>query len=284
VQLHFNLLKSFVLVLIVVKRNIIYIISWTILEGKMDGAPVPTPRTRARDPNRLPRAPSPPPEYNTLSFSSSPEESARAEEFHRIYRSAYAATVQAQNLDADGLNEEAFKAYEKALQLIDDTVTTAHKGGFSAQDVNKIDEMTLKIRMTRKEILERLSDLQGNTFANASQEYLQGPSATHQRPQDLPPAYCEAATMSSPVMSPYNNLSSVLDEIANQEGASANPLPINAHEIFSIPENVQIYFISAEDNVSAPTYPSFLRLVVMEGGTTVFVLCSISVIRRHEYL
>jgi hypothetical protein len=251
-------------------------------DGGGGGSSPPVAAPRARRPLR---APSPPPEYRTLSFTSSAEESGRASEFHRLYREAYAATVQAQNVDADGLNEEAFKGYERALLLIDETVALAHKGGFSGQDVNGIDELTLKIRMTRKEILERLSDLQtSNSGRNNNggvrragegleEMYLQGPSqAESQRPSasaELPPAYCEIAqelSSTTVVMSPYNNLVSVLDEIASEQGAMANPLPIHAHEIFNIPENVQIYFISAEDNVSAPSYPSFLRLVLMDQG------------------
>lgn len=104
--------------------------------------------------------------------------------------------------------------------------------------------------MTRKEILERVSDLQHREQRRGIEE---------PRNSDLPPAYGDVAN--------YNDLAAALDEIAEDCGtssAAANPLPMNAREVFSIPEDVQIYFISAQDNVSAPSYPSFLRLVQIE--------------------
>jgi hypothetical protein len=43
-------------------------------------------------------------------------------------------------------------------------------------------------------------------------------------------------------------------------------LPLNGQEIFRIDENVQIYFIGKDDEVSAPTSPTFLRVVVVNPG------------------
>ncbi|CAG7725750.1 unnamed protein product [Allacma fusca] len=217
------------------------------------------------------------------------------EGFMKVHTQAYASTKEGTILDEEGFKDKAFNSYQKALELIDKALQISYGGGFSSQEVNKVDEIVYKMRMTRKEILERVSDLQHSA---ESPSYLEGPSA----PSSLsaagpnfsvmnrqPPAYsvgnfdgvttppCSLAGGSIPLSpttgvppnsiagsasSLYGNLSSVLDEIASSQSIMPNPLPINAHEILFIENEVQIYFISPDGNVSAPSYPSFLRVVV----------------------
>jgi spartin len=88
----------------------------------------------------------------------------------------------------------------------------------------------------------------------------------------IPPAYdsLPSTTESQSGRNAYSTLNESLDEIAAEEEAMQNPLPLNAQEVFSITENVQIYFISKDDNVSAPTYPTFLRVVVISQGKLKF--------------
>ena len=43
-----------------------------------------------------------------------------------------------------------------------------------------------------------------------------------------------------------------------------DPSLANGSEVFAIPNNIQIYYIDHSDqNVDAPSYPSFLRIVVL---------------------
>lgn len=211
----------------------------------------------------------------------------RAQEFHRLHRSAVEITSEAQTADGEGKREDAFKSYSRALHFIDQAVSLAHQGGFDESDVNKIDDLTYKLRITRKQILERVSDLQIGPSAQEMDGYLNGPSgsnsmtsasmttpsyssvtSTNRNPL---PSYEDAVRTSNDMAAGsmthslnYRELVSALDDIAAEQAALSNPLPLNAHEVFTVTENVQIYYISSDDNVSAPSYPSFLRIVVTD--------------------
>lgn len=141
------------------------------------------------------------------------------------------------------------QTYERGLQQIDKALSLPP----SQQD----DNLAWKLRNTRKEILERVSDLQHQDGAGSSRNL----PPVEERSRDLPPSYDEVA---NDRMTNYGDLAAALDEIAQEEGTSPGPLPINAREVFTIPSEVQIYFISADDRVSAPSYPSFLRVVRMD--------------------
>lgn len=110
---------------------------------------------------------------------------------------------------------------------------------------------------------QRVSDLQHGSDVGGLVE---------ERGHDFPPPYSEPGVGGSGVSGrrmdmDSRSLEAALDEIASEEERdwrSAGPLPLSAREVYSIPQEVQIYFISSDDNVSAPSYPSFLRLVTME--------------------
>ena len=134
-------------------------------------------------------------------------------------------------------------------------------------------------------MLERISDLQ---HSPSSPSYLDGPEGTQSLTTNFayrrPPAYSESDPSSGPASmvsgptsghslaspnggaSMYSTLASALDEIATSQSMMPNPLPINAHEVFFIENEVQIYYIAPDGNVSAPSYPSFLRVVLITEG------------------
>ncbi|CAL8081356.1 unnamed protein product [Orchesella dallaii] len=227
---------------------------------------------------------------NTLELDGSEHPALRAQEFHRLHRSSVEITAEAQTADEEGRKDDAFKSYSRALHFIDQAVLLAHQGGFAECDVNKVDELTYKLRITRKQILERVSDLQiGTTTEEQDNSYLNGPavSSLNLGSQSTPAYSSMAASSITPLPSyddvlrgygeagppslrsqgqgvNYRELVTALDDIAAEQAAMSNPLPLNAHEVYTVPQNVQIYFISPDDNVSAPSYPSFLRVVVTE--------------------
>jgi len=166
--------------------------------------------------------------------------------FNDLCAHTYQLTTRAQALDAEGSKEAAFREYQKALIKIDEALNTQA----DMVSTPEIEDTTYKLRITRKSILERVADLQNSTENSA---YLRGPTV---EPSGLP-SYAEAC--------PYTNLSSALDEIAQEQASLPNPLPLNGTEVFTIANSqVQIYFIS-ESFVSAPSSPSFLRVVSIQG-------------------
>lgn len=238
---------------------------------------------------------------STIEFDGTEHPALRAQEFHRLHRSAIEITAEGQTADADGRRDEAFKAYSRSLHFIDQAVSLAHQGGFPDSDVNRIDDLTYKLRITRKQILERVSDLQTGGSSSQDDSYLQGPASgvagsisspsylsigsasSVVLPRNPLPSYEDALRAGSEPMAGtstaaksvgsktnqgfnYRDLVSALDDIAAEQSTLMNPLPLNAHEVFSISQNVQIYYISVDDNVSAPSYPSFLRVVVTDHG------------------
>lgn len=261
------------------------------MESQQD-APVAPPRRRNEDRS------GPSSTHNSLvspELNGSEHPALRAQEFHRLHRSAVEMTLEAQTADEEGKRDDAFKAYNRALHFIDQAVILAHQGGFSESDVNRIDDLTYKLRITRKQILERVSDLQiGTSSEDASNDdYLNGPSGSSSMTGaamnlNSTPSYSSATSTSRNPLPSYedavrtsaNNLAScnssmshslnyrqlvsALDEIAAEQDSLTNPLPLNAHEVFTVSQNVQIYYISPDDNVSAPSYPSFLRIVVTD--------------------
>lgn len=247
----------------------------------MEGYPVPA--ARRKTPTSAPAT-----EESDVSTQKS-EEDVKADKFMELHALAYKSTSEAMKLDEERKRDQAFNSYQKSLELIDKAVSLAHTGGFPEERVAKVDELVYKMRMTRKEILERVSDIQHTPSTEA---YLQGPASppvalprqsgsgttAEGGATRCPPAYDslpsnhESQTRSAGTNSAYSTLNSNLDEIALEEAALRNPLPLNAHEVFSIKENVQIYFISKDDNVSAPTYPTYLRVVVINQGNLLYLI------------
>ncbi|XP_021960959.1 spartin isoform X2 [Folsomia candida] len=177
--------------------------------------------------------------------------------FASLARNAFSTTASAQRLDGSGSKEAAFKEYDRALTLIDKAIKLSLSAAHVEEDAGSSSiDIPTQLRITRKHILERVTDLQheGNNNNNSATG-ASGPVLEPRQPQ-FPPAYGE--------------LEAALEEIAaaEMEGGTEglNPLPVHAKEVYFIPGEVQIYFISAEDNVSAPSYPSFLRLVTLEPG------------------
>ena len=92
-------------------------------------------------------APVAPPRKKTAE-SKSPEE-VKYDKFMSLHDEAYAVTSRALTLDEERNKEQAFSAYQKSLELIDKAVSLAHTGGFSAERVNRVDELVNKMRFKR---------------------------------------------------------------------------------------------------------------------------------------
>ena len=69
--------------------------------------------------------------------------------FMKIHTQAYAATKEGTILDEQGFKDKAFNSYQQALELIDKALQISYGGGFSNDEVNKVEEIVYKMRMTR---------------------------------------------------------------------------------------------------------------------------------------
>ncbi len=193
-------------------------------------------------------------------------------EFQALARTAFTATRSAQSLDHeitqhDSNREPIFKEYDRALTLIDKALSSQGQVQGAAAD------LSFQLRTTRKLILERVSDLQHQTQTTNGGS---GGPLEEPRSPNMPPSYGDVMAMSisststsTSTSTGYGPLAAALDEIMQDDtqGTARPLLPLNARELYSIPGEVQIYFISSQDNVSAPSYPSWLRLVQLETPT-----------------
>ena len=103
----------------------------------MDGQtpPVAAPRRRSNCDNSTP---------SVVELTETPYE-----KFMKIHTQAYAATKEGTILDEQGFKDKAFNSYQLALELIDKALQISYGGGFSNDEVNKVDEIVYKMRMTR---------------------------------------------------------------------------------------------------------------------------------------
>ncbi|KAK3576396.1 hypothetical protein CHS0354_026729 [Potamilus streckersoni] len=85
------------------------------------------------------------------------------------------------------------------------------------------------------------------------------PSAPSLFTIDEPPSYEEATSCPESIMSD-TDYSSLGDSIMTDRTHSNQNLTANAREIFCIPDGMQIFFITPEGYVSAPSYPSSLQI------------------------
>jgi spartin len=160
---------------------------------------------------------------------------------------AYLYIEQGLNCDEQGQTEQAAFLYKKGIDSIEIAIkiyeTAENKRGASWEIIL---QMISKMRGTKTQMQTRIDHLLSTDAAAA-----RGVS-------DPPPSY-EAAT--SPTAQTDGNLDNILNDnimTSSQESMA------NATELFCIEDGVQIFFISPEGYVSAPSYPSALGIYTLD--------------------
>uniref|UniRef100_T1J0J2 MIT domain-containing protein n=1 Tax=Strigamia maritima TaxID=126957 RepID=T1J0J2_STRMM len=182
------------------------------------------------------------------------------ESFRQFHDEAYLYATSAINMEEESETNGALVLYERALRLIDQALSFAIRNG---ETWEKVKEAQDKMRQTRTQILERLILLR--TIQTSS--------------SDLPPSYDEATSplwshshprvetgQSQSLREKVSEMSTYLSNISNIELPSTNDIPADAEAIFIL-EQVQLFFVSSEGYVSAPSYPTSLTVFTLVEGT-----------------
>lgn len=162
---------------------------------------------------------------------------------------AHSLIEQGLTSDENGKADEAKAFYQSGLQAVNavlsvncDRIVGTDEEKDSAKNIQQ------KLNKTKLQIEYRLQALQASEIA--------APSAPQVQAMDTeePPSYEDAMSMTD------TQYAALGDSIMAESESGPQSMVANATEIFSIPEGVQIFFISPEGYVSAPSYPSSLKV------------------------
>ena len=161
----------------------------------------------------------------------------------KLHDEAYLYIEQGLTCDEKEQREQAVTLYTKGLRCIDQALTLP-LGNAGTEQAN-VDKMVAKMQHSRSQIQGRVETL---IKTDAGVAYA----------VDNPPPSYEIAT--TPTSSEFDMLmeeSLMLDRVADQ---GEIPMGASAQELFKINDGVQIYFITPEGYVSAPSYPASLAI------------------------
>ncbi|XP_071087210.1 spartin-like [Haliotis cracherodii] len=211
-------------------------------------APVP------REQGARPLPPRPPPPNLTSA------ERSTFSHFKKLFSKAHQHVDDALSLDEGGRDLDAKEEYLQALQLIDQAMAMDCENlNFTADDKNSAKLMQQKMTKTKLQIEYRIQSIESEEAA--ARAY---PDVEERARQDSPPSYNEvmSAGVSSPVMAPGDAMMMSLgDSIMNDERQNGDLTQhADAVRTFEIADGVQIFFITPQGYVSAPSYPSSLSV------------------------
>lgn len=167
--------------------------------------------------------------------------------FKQYQEKAHNLIEQGLTSDELGRPEEARVFYQSGLKAVN-AVLGVNCDNISGSDADKdaAKNIQQKMNKTKLQIEYRLQALQGPEVAM--------PSAPEAMETDVPPSYEDVMSMTD------SDFAALGDSIMSGEQSGSRSPVANATEIFSIPEGVQIFFITPEGYVSAPSYPSSLKI------------------------
>ena len=202
------------------------------------------------------------------------------DQFESLKEQSYLYIDQALLLEKTQTPGQALTMYQRGLECLDRALDLpVELPGSTADSIKKIRKSRTKMSRTRQQIVfriqelspipstENLKDASNNSQHRANAKTYCDTTSTvlPSAPQlsDMPPSYEDSM---------QNTIQDALQEICdepsdindtplvqgNKEERSLVELPSNADILFSIPNEVQIFYIRVDGNVSAPTYPSAL--------------------------
>lgn len=154
--------------------------------------------------------------------------------------------------DEQGRVEEARTLYQNGLQTVNKVLAVNCEQISGNEDQkNEAKKLQQKLNKTKLQIEYRLQAIRASEIAI--------PSAPLAAPRGMeleqPPSYEDATRTIQD-----SQFVALGDSIMGDATTDSASMMANATEIFSIPDGVQIFFITPEGYVSAPSYPSALKI------------------------
>lgn len=204
----------------------------------------------------------------------------------QFHDEAYAHVDQALTLEEEGQSLQALALYEKGLRLLDQGLSVCcDRPNCISERWDTMRLMQMKMRKTKDHVLTRLEDLSKARAAEAAPPY------TDHR-FEMPPSYEEAcspgpyhngvdpappyeASLPGPSGVYLQNGKKSFHDLCHDnlqpmdidEQDAYSQVPAEAKAIFSIADGVQIFFVSSNGHVSAPSYPTALTVYKFSDGS-----------------
>ncbi|XP_067122618.1 spartin isoform X1 [Centruroides vittatus] len=193
--------------------------------------------------------------------------------FHTNHDEAYMYISQGLSYEEQGQNILAKEMYQRGIQKMETALAIrCDQPHCTGERWNKMRNMQHKMRLTLQKVNVQVSTIGGNAVPAATSET----NNSHgNKILDRPPSYEEACGYASLGSASFNGSNtcnyqkdvngnskdSLVDyKELSSEARMERPHSMGAEEIFSIADGVQIFFISREEYVSAPSYPSSLHI------------------------
>lgn len=191
------------------------------------------------------RPPRPPPPVNRNL------EVTTIEEFTNLRDQAYHCIQTAQTHDDETNIAEAVKTYTEGLDILQKVLLVdCERLQGTEQEKSCSKQMQQKMTKAKIQVEYRLQSLQ------VSQGTYTDPNNFLPTLVDSLPSYEQAISTPSPV----NNFVSLGDSTLSEEQNEDHIQVVSATVIYSIDDGVQIFFITPDGYVSAPSYPAFLKI------------------------
>ncbi|XP_050416907.2 spartin isoform X1 [Patella vulgata] len=164
----------------------------------------------------------------------------------RMHDKAFHFSSQGLSAEETGNSEIALTSYKEAIELMTKVLEMDSENltNATSDEKDKAKLLQQKVTKTKMQIEYRIQELERELAPQASQDYLMQ--------VDSPPSYDEA-------MSSGSAWTSLGDSIMSDEQRNTDVMA-NAEQLFTIEEGVQMFFITPEGYVSAPSYPARMRL------------------------
>lgn len=194
---------------------------------------------RSRSPRSQPRRPPPPSTVSGIRTLN---------DIQKCNDDAFKMIDSGLSADERGQADEAKAFYQSGLQMVTKVLGVNCEQLDGTDDEKNIAKaIQQKMNKTKLQIEYRLQALRASEIAT--------PTAPQSMDVEEPPSYEDA--ISSRQDAEFLELG---DSIMRDDQTDSNSLEANAAEIYCIPDGVQIFFITPEGYVSAPSYPTSLKI------------------------
>ena len=183
--------------------------------------------------------------------------------FQKVHDKAYATVQKGLTADEEGDTAAAERYYANSLALLDEVLATdcENMPGVSASGKDSAKEMQQKMQKTRLQISYRLESMREGEQTGLPDTTLDSTEAGVRLP-----SYDEAMSSSHTSLTADAALGDSIMAAEYPSLAGGPQVSTQGTELFSLPEGVQIFHITREGYVSAPSYPTSLHVVKLQEG------------------
>ncbi|KAL4229931.1 Spartin [Mactra antiquata] len=209
------------------------------MEMPVEARPDQRSGARSRSPRTQPSRPPPPSAVTGINDLQTVQQS--HDSAFKLINSGLSADEQGRVDDARSFYQSGLQSVNKVLSVNCDNI----RG--SDDEKNQAKLLQQKLNKTKLQIEYRLQALRSEEMAT--------PSAPESMDTMEPPSYEDATRTDSNAQYAALGDSIMADGVSDHQSLTAN-----ATEIYSIPDGVQIFYITPEGYVSAPSYPTALKI------------------------